>query len=168
MKRGLASRARSPVSGPSVEHARARAPRDTRYIWSYIFGAVCPEPEAAALIMPHADTQAIGAHLAEIAKSSHRAHMPFSFWMALAGTVRQSWRSPTTSPCSNSRPIPLNSTRWKMCELICVPTSSPYPSSTIMSRSSKSRCEAVLLCKRQPTASSRQITTRQWANSCQH
>ena len=62
--------------------------------------------------------------------------MPFSFWMALAGTVRQSWRYPTTSPCSNSRPIPLNSTRWKMCGLICVPTSSPYPSSTIMSRSS--------------------------------
>ena len=38
---------------------RPRAPRDTRYIWSYIFGAVCPErAEAAALIMPHADTQA--------------------------------------------------------------------------------------------------------------
>ena len=29
---------------------RPRAPRDTRYIWSYIFGAVCPErAEAAAL-----------------------------------------------------------------------------------------------------------------------
>ena len=43
---------------------RPRAPRDTRYIWSYIFGAVCPErAEAAALIMPHADTQAMSAHL---------------------------------------------------------------------------------------------------------
>ena len=42
---------------------RPRAPRDTRYIWSYIFGAVCPErAEAAALIMPHADTQAMSAH----------------------------------------------------------------------------------------------------------
>ena len=49
---------------------RPRAPRDTRYIWSYIFGAVCPErAEAAALIMPHADTQAMSAHLAEIAKT---------------------------------------------------------------------------------------------------
>ena len=38
--------------------------------WSYIFGAVCPErAEAAALIMPHADTQAMSAHLAEIAKT---------------------------------------------------------------------------------------------------
>ena len=104
---------------------RPRAPRDTRYIWSYIFGAVCPErAEAAALIMPHADTQAMSAHLAEIAKT------------VASGAHRQSWRYPTTSPCSNSRPIPLNSTRWKMCGLICVPTSSPYPSSTIMSRSS--------------------------------
>ena len=116
---------------------RPRAPRDTRYIWSYIFGAVCPErAEAAALIMPHADTQAMSGISPRSLKPSHRAHMPFSFWMALAGTVRQSWRYPTTSPCSNSRPIPLNSTRWKMCGLICVPTSSPYPSSTIMSRSS--------------------------------
>ena len=42
---------------------------DTRYI-CYIFGAVCPErAEAAALIMPHADTQAMSAHLAEIAKT---------------------------------------------------------------------------------------------------
>ena len=49
---------------------RPRAPRDTRYIWSYIFGAVCPErAEAAALIMPHADTQAMSAHLAGIAKT---------------------------------------------------------------------------------------------------
>ena len=68
MKRGLASRARSPVSGPSWN--TPPAPRDTRYIWSYIFGAVCPErAEAAALIMPHADTQAMSAHLAEIAKT---------------------------------------------------------------------------------------------------
>ncbi len=37
---------------------RPRAPRDTRYIWSYIFGTVCPErAEAAALIMPHADNR---------------------------------------------------------------------------------------------------------------
>ena len=116
---------------------RPRAPRDTRYIWSYIFGAVCPErAEAAALIMPHADTQAMSAHLAEIAKTVASGAHALLILDSLAGTVRQSWRYPTTSPCSNSRPIPLNSTRWKMCGLICVPTSSPYPSSTIMSRSS--------------------------------
>ena len=35
---------------------RPRAPRDTRYKWAYIFGAVCPERGAtAALVMPHAE-----------------------------------------------------------------------------------------------------------------
>ena len=35
---------------------RPRAPRDTRYKWAYIFGAVCPQrAAAAALVMPFAD-----------------------------------------------------------------------------------------------------------------
>ena len=47
---------------------RPRAPRDTRYQWAYIFGAVCPERGATAgLVMPFADTAAMNAHLAEIA-----------------------------------------------------------------------------------------------------
>ena len=50
--------------------SRPRAPRDTRYEWAYIFGAVCPErAETAALVMPRADTHAMNAHLAEIAKT---------------------------------------------------------------------------------------------------
>lgn len=49
---------------------RPRAPRDTRYEWAYIFGAVCPErAETAALVMPHANTSAMNAHLAEISKA---------------------------------------------------------------------------------------------------
>ena len=49
---------------------RPRAPRDTRYQWAYIFGAVCPERGAAAgLVMPFADTPAMNAHLAEIARA---------------------------------------------------------------------------------------------------
>ena len=49
---------------------RPRAPRDTRYQWAYIFGAVCPERGAAAgLVMPFADTEAMNAHLAEIARA---------------------------------------------------------------------------------------------------
>jgi hypothetical protein len=47
--------------------SRPRAPRDTRDTRACIFGAVCPERGAtAALVMPHADTQAMTAHLAEI------------------------------------------------------------------------------------------------------
>lgn len=50
--------------------SRPRAPRDTRYEWAYIFGAVCPErAETAALVMPKADTEAMTLHLAEISKT---------------------------------------------------------------------------------------------------
>jgi len=49
---------------------RPRAPRDTRYKWTYIFGAVCPERgTTAALVMPKADTAAMNAHLAEISRT---------------------------------------------------------------------------------------------------
>lgn len=56
--------------------SRPRAPRDTRYTWAYIFGAVCPDRGAtAALVMPHADTAAMNAHLAEISRTvSEGAH----------------------------------------------------------------------------------------------
>ena len=50
--------------------SRPPAPRDTRYQWTYIFGAVCPRRGAtAALVMPCADTHAMNAHLAEIART---------------------------------------------------------------------------------------------------
>ena len=48
--------------------SRPRAPRDTRYEWAYLFGAVCPaRGVAAGLVLPYADTAAMNAHLAEIA-----------------------------------------------------------------------------------------------------
>lgn len=48
---------------------RPRAPRDRRYLWAYIFGAVCPDRAAtAALVLPRADSDALSLHLAEIAK----------------------------------------------------------------------------------------------------
>jgi hypothetical protein len=47
---------------------RPRAPRDRRYTWAYLFGAVCPSrATGAGLVMPYADTHAMNAHLAEIA-----------------------------------------------------------------------------------------------------
>lgn len=46
---------------------RPRAPRDTRYQWAYIFGAVCPaRGTAAGLVLPLVNTEAMNAHLAEI------------------------------------------------------------------------------------------------------
>src|SRR5437763_16570308 len=48
---------------------RPRAPRDRRYAWAYLFGAVCPERAVgAALVLPCADTEATGLHPAEIGR----------------------------------------------------------------------------------------------------
>ena len=48
---------------------RPRAPRDRRYSWAYLFGAVCPERAAdAALVLPRADAAAMSLHLLEISR----------------------------------------------------------------------------------------------------
>ena len=45
------------------------APRDRRFKWACIFGAVCPARQAtAALVLPFANAHAMSLHLAEIAK----------------------------------------------------------------------------------------------------
>ena len=50
--------------------SRPRAPRDRRYEWAYIFGAVCPERAVgAAVVMPHVNVAAMQEHLAEIGRS---------------------------------------------------------------------------------------------------
>lgn len=47
--------------------SRPPAPRDCRYTWVYIFGAVCPAREAAAaLVLPTVNIEAMPLHLAEI------------------------------------------------------------------------------------------------------
>jgi hypothetical protein len=47
--------------------SRPRAPRDRRYAWAYLFGAVCPErATGAGLVMPYADGEAMTKHLQEI------------------------------------------------------------------------------------------------------
>jgi hypothetical protein len=49
--------------------SRPRAPKDCRYAWAYIFGAVCPDrATGAARVMPHANTEAMNAHLTEISR----------------------------------------------------------------------------------------------------
>jgi hypothetical protein len=66
MKRGLASRG-TLTRLWARKGTRPRAPKDCRYAWAYIFGAVCPaRATGAALVMPHANTEAMNAHLAEI------------------------------------------------------------------------------------------------------
>jgi hypothetical protein len=46
---------------------RPRAPRDRRYEWAYLFGAICPARRTgAALVMPCANAAAMNHHLHEI------------------------------------------------------------------------------------------------------
>jgi transposase len=48
---------------------RPRPPRDRRYAWAYLFGAVCPErATGAALVLPYANTEAMRLQLAEISR----------------------------------------------------------------------------------------------------
>jgi hypothetical protein len=47
--------------------SRPRAPRDQRYDWAYIFGAVCPaRGVGAALVLPFVNIEAMNLHLAEV------------------------------------------------------------------------------------------------------
>ena len=47
--------------------SRPPAPRDQRYKWAYIFGAVCPARDTgAALVLPSVNTYAMNLHLREI------------------------------------------------------------------------------------------------------
>lgn len=49
--------------------SRPPAPRDRRYAWAYLFGAVCPaRGVGAGLVLPFANAKAMTLHLAEISK----------------------------------------------------------------------------------------------------
>ena len=50
--------------------SRPRAPRDQRYDWAYLFGAVCPARDTgAALVLPMVDSEMMNLHLAEIGRN---------------------------------------------------------------------------------------------------
>ena len=49
--------------------SRPRAPRDRRFEWAYLFGAICPERSTgAAIVMPEVNVAAMNEHLAEISR----------------------------------------------------------------------------------------------------
>ena len=48
---------------------RPRQPADQRYTSAYLFGAICPaRGKGAALVLPHADTEAMQLHIDEISR----------------------------------------------------------------------------------------------------
>ena len=51
----------------AMRGSRPRAPRDQRYKWAYLFGAICPaRGVGAAWVLPHANAKAMNLHLQEI------------------------------------------------------------------------------------------------------
>ena len=67
---------------------RPRKPRDTRYEWAYLFGAICPaRATGAAIVMPYADTAAMNEHLAVIAAKQRFENRPTDVVCVL-----RSWR----------------------------------------------------------------------------
>ena len=60
----------------AAKGSRPAAPRDQRYSWAYLFGAVCPaRGGGAGLVLPAANGHAMNEHLAEIScQVGHGAH----------------------------------------------------------------------------------------------
>lgn len=51
--------------------SRPRAPKDRRFAWAWLFGAVCPaRGTSAGLVLPHVNTAAMTLHLAEISRTA--------------------------------------------------------------------------------------------------
>ena len=141
---------------PYLSRARIHAtiaPRSTRLYQERHFrsrlGPVDHGLKFPALGGQDIDARRTGTHDARILpprslKPSHRAHMPFSFWMALAGTVRQSWRSnrqhhPAQTPALFPELIPDLVT---VCSLFACQQARHDLSSTIMSGYVDWCCEA--------------------------
>jgi transposase len=74
--------------------SRPPRPRDTRYEWAYLFGAVCPARGCGAgLVLPHANTTAMNLHLVEISRTvTPGAHavlvLDGAGWHKLGGALR--------------------------------------------------------------------------------
>ncbi len=74
--------------------SRPRAPRDQRYDWAYLFGAICPARGiGAALVLPSANTKAMNLHLTEISTQvAPGAHVVMTVdgagWHKLGGELR--------------------------------------------------------------------------------
>lgn len=74
--------------------SRPAAPRDQRYAWAYLFGAICPARGiGAALVLPTANAEMMNLHLAEISATvDQRAHAVLvvdgAGWHKIGGALR--------------------------------------------------------------------------------
>ncbi|GAB3455452.1 hypothetical protein GCM10027396_34230 [Insolitispirillum peregrinum] len=88
--------------------SRSPAPRDCRYTWAYIFGAVCPAREiAAGLVLPTVNIEAMTLHLAEVSRQiAPGAHAILTLDGAGWHKTGGAWWSRATSPCCRLLPLP--------------------------------------------------------------
>jgi hypothetical protein len=74
--------------------SRPSAPRDQRYCWAYLFGAICPaRGVGAGLVLPTANTDMMNLHLAEtsttVAQNAHAVLVvDGAGWHKIGGTLR--------------------------------------------------------------------------------
>ena len=134
---------------------RPSAPKDQRTISAYIF--ICPNKgKAAGLVMPYANTEALNAHLKEIAcivePGSHAVVMP-SRMAHLPGPRSSRQYHPYATPAPGAR---AQSRRERSS---CATTGSPTVSSKTMTTSSITVAWNNLVSQRITS-----IGTRKWAN----
>lgn len=83
----------------AVKGSRTPILKDQRFQCAYIFGAVCPvEGKGAAILSPHANTNATNEHLKEISFHVPEGGTPPSSWIGPAGTSLV-----TSSSCQTHR-----------------------------------------------------------------
>ena len=117
--------------------SRPRAPRDRRFEWAWLFGAICPERSAgAAIVMPEVNVEAMNEHLAEI---SRRVSVGAIALLVLDGAGWHS--SPRLKLPENIVLLPLppyspELNPWKMSGSLCAAISSAIRSGTAMMPSS--------------------------------
>ncbi len=75
--------------------------RDNRHDSAYLFGAICPDRGVgAAMITPHANTEAMNLHLGEVSTQVTAGAQALLVAMALVGiSAVGNWWCLTTSPC---------------------------------------------------------------------
>ena len=109
-----------------------RAPRDQRYQWAYIFGAVCPDKGmTAALVMPHANAGVLSLHLAEISKqAADGAHVAVLVLDGAGYYIAQDLEVPTNITVLRLPPYSPELNPVKISGSICARTSSRSPYTT--------------------------------------
>lgn len=86
------------------------APKDCRYAWAYLFGAICPaRGTGGALVLPSANAAMMNLHLVEIGTAVAPGAQACASSTAQAGTrPAAACTCQTTSLCCPRRPIAPN------------------------------------------------------------